>query len=941
MVYHPIRFASTLLFLLIPAAVNAQVTPDRTLPNNSTVIQDGNTNRIEGGTRLNSNLFHSFQEFSVPNGGTAFFNNATDIQNIISRVTGGNISNINGLIRANGTANLFLLNPAGIIFGPNAQLNIGGSFVASTANSIQFADGKSFNANPQSAPVLTVSVPIGVQFGRNPTKNSGAIAIQSQATDSDGNLVGLQVNPGQTLGLIGREIRLAGGNLTAPGGTIELATGNWQFGNSTPNNSPLGDILLSQQATVNTSGLGGGTVRVQGKNVVISDRASILANTLGNLNGGGIDIQAQNLSIQSGGLISSSTFGTGAGGNVNINASQSVTLAGSTPFLSTIKLLSGTFGLTDLTDGIFTVSASPGNAGSVTINAPQTTITNGATILTSALGPGLGGNMTIASSEKIEISNGSIALTGTSNTGNAGDMNLNAPLLISQNGGVFATNPSITSEGKGGNLNVNADTVELGQVPAGAPAPGGLFTVTLGAGDGGDLTIKTRQLTVKNGSQVSASSAGKGKGGNLTINASNVELSGLSADGRFLSGLFTSSSLLTVTGQRGIAAAGNLTVTTNRLSVRNGAQISAATGSEGQAGNLNLTAKDAIEVSGFATNVDPSVEAVSFGIIGDGIVPTAIESNTSGAGQAGDLIIKTGQLTVSNGAEIGVRGTGTGRAGNLEIDANNVRLNNQGTISAATASGGGGNILVRSNSLQLRRNSNISTNAGSADGGNITLDTGGLAALENSDITANAIAGTGGRVAINTQGVFGTAFRQAQTSESDITATSDLGAQFSGVVVINTPDINPSSGLVELPTDVLDAANLTVQGCGGDRGNSFVVTGRGGLPASPFDALSSDAVVVNWIGPVEENTDSRGGAPVPAPNQGSRGNFPVNRQQLTVNSQQSTVNRQQLTVNSQESQLIEAQGWVIGDRGEVELVAAAPNAEPHSAGIVPPACRSR
>ena len=182
--------AKTLLFsalplLLLTANAQAQIAEDGTT--STTVTPTATGVQIDSGDRSGGNLFHSFQDFSIPTGTEAHFNNANDIANIFSRVTGSNISDIDGLIRANGTANLFLINPNGIIFGENASLQLGGSFFATTADGILFDDDVAFSASDPTTPLLTSSIPVGANFRDNP----GSIINKSTASSPSNIIPGI------------------------------------------------------------------------------------------------------------------------------------------------------------------------------------------------------------------------------------------------------------------------------------------------------------------------------------------------------------------------------------------------------------------------------------------------------------------------------------------------------------------------------------------------------------------------------------------------------------------------------------------------------------------------------------------------------------------------------------------------------------------------------
>ncbi len=299
----------------------AQITPDGSV--GSVVHITGNAATITGGTQRGGNLFHSFSEFSLSPTtiNSATFDNAAGVQNIITRVTGGSVSNINGLIQAGGTANLFFLNPNGIVFGSQAALNIGGSFIGSTASSLKFGDGTEYGSIASTPPLLTISQPISLQYGATP----GLIRVEGAGhfiyANSDPfqivrslRPVGLQVGAGQTLALIGGAVELQGGNLTAEQGQIEIGAvsnstvsltptaSGWNF--TYPATATLQDVSFSQGASADASGNGGGHIHVQARNINILDGSSLLALTLGDGAGGEVRLDASGVVTVQGEFVS-------------------------------------------------------------------------------------------------------------------------------------------------------------------------------------------------------------------------------------------------------------------------------------------------------------------------------------------------------------------------------------------------------------------------------------------------------------------------------------------------------------------------------------------------------------------------------------------------------------------------------------------------------------
>ncbi len=341
---------------------------------------------------------------------------------------------------------------------------------------------------------------------------------------------------------------------------------------------------------------------------------------------------------------------------------------------------------------------------------------------------------------------------------------------------------------------------------------------------------RQRQLRLQEGGSITGSSQGTGATGNVTVNASEfIDLSGETPIS------FSATFIGAISVNRGNA--GNVTVNTPRLSVRDGAGVGATTLGQGNAGILRINASEQISVTGMsAASGKPSQIGASATLL-----PLAFRQAfglSLPTGNSGDLIINTPSLQITDGGVVRIANQGLGNAGNLYINADTIDLDRSGTISATTNSGTGGGINLQSNTLILRDGSNIiATAGGTGNGGNITINSPIIVGLENSDIVANAFQGNGGNINITTQGIFGLKYSNQLTRESDITASSQFGVN--GTVDIHNFGVDPNSGLIQLPASVTDPSQQIATGCSHNTGSSFIATGRGGIPQNPNQQVRS------------------------------------------------------------------------------------------------------
>jgi filamentous hemagglutinin family protein len=675
--------ALALVGALLPAAVAwAQITHDGSLapagppltgPN---FVIDSVRGRIEG----NKNLFHSFGQFNVGEGGSATFTGPSSILNVISRVTGGQRSTIDGLIDTRTSmpsASFFLLNPAGIMLGPSASLNVGGAFHLSTADYLCLGSGGclldpaagKFFARLGQGDVFTVAAPAAFGFLGPPT---GSIVV-------DGSMLFGDPSVAQTMSLVGGPIQVTNAFLSAPGGRVQLVSVNSR--GEVPISSldlqgfsALGSVTVTA-STIDVSGDTGGSVVIRGGNLVI-DATTIVAAT-GAVDGAPVGIElsaAGSLSITNGSGLIAGTTGDGRGGAISLSGNS-------------VELTNGS--------AVRTVRAGNGASGDVTLTGETVTITGGSGVLSENFAEGA-------------ARSGNISATAT------GAMRL----------AELSTLQSTGDPGDGAQVSVSAGSLTL--------ESGATIQSIATAGRGGDVVVTAPLLTLRSSAQISSEVQASGRGGDVRV----VSTGAAVIEDPFTR-IATSSSFFDPEAP-GLGLPGNVSTRFGSLTLTGGGTIQSGVFAGSQGGSVTLVATGPVVISNgsgiaseaFFNDVGTITVSAPQIIINNGFISTS----TLQSGRAGDISITAGTLTLENGGQIASASIAEalGRGGDVHL--------NVGSLTISGRSPTGGSVLPFPFSVFFTdpRSGIYSTTAGSAPGGNITIGSAQIQLLDGGTISASS-----------------------------------------------------------------------------------------------------------------------------------------------------------------------------------------------------------
>ena len=737
------------------------------------------------GSVVGNNLFHSFSRFNIDTGQMADFTTSTaSLANVVSRVTGGTTSQINGTLKLSAAGSsapaFFFINPAGVVFGAGAAVNVPGAFHISTADYLKFANGDKFYADLRQASTLSSAAPeafgfLGTTRASIEVRDRGSLAMKPGqpicivAGDVEIDEATVSTRGGDTrvvaVGKAAQEIGFTGA-LPATSGELKILNAGTIDSRSTGTKDSGSIAVSAGDITIDTGdgydytgifnlaypGANAGPVNVRAGSIFIAGQGSVSYPAgifsqawYGSGNAGSVEVSTTgSISLVNGGQISADTFSGGNAGNVTVHA-RSISIDGQGSYVYT----GSSYGYT----GIFSNAyrGSTGNAGSVEITtAGKLDIKNGGTISADTFGVGNAGSIKVVTAGNLSIDNGGTISSSTWGSGDAGYVEVSAGSIAISNqekrgtSGIFSTAEPESTGGKAGNINVTAKrdlAIDNGGVSSSTASSGDAGSVTIDAGsisinhfgtvasetsssgDAGRVKVNAADITLSSGGGISSSTSSSSDAGTVTVNARDITIDGLNQTG-FPTGIF-SQSIRTDGGPGGLG--GDIAVIADTLSIIRFGTISAETASNGRGGSIDLQVKYLALTEGGTINAMTS----GTGNAGDIRIHDAEDVRIRGVSDVAFQRAYDNQQVVGQPAGIYLNSQGSGNGGNLQLTTRELTVQDGGLISAVAVDGSvpslpqtrAGNICIDAGTIVLAGGGAIdASTSGAARAGSITVN---------------------------------------------------------------------------------------------------------------------------------------------------------------------------------------------------------------------------